>query len=268
MGFGGDLTYMYSGQSYPGDTWYYIDEGMLNFDTGSVIEDNATVTVATFSAYVSVPPDESHTQQIRSYNWGDTIATGDFVPGASLSALTLLATKAVTSATGAAYLDFVSETAAKAGIALTDYTRVVFHSADQVAGTAPTGNARVRWYDSDYTGTTRDPKVYVEYTVSSAPTVTSLATTTGPTAGGTSVVITGTGFTGASAVHFGATDATTYTVNSATQITATSPAHVAGTVDITVTTSAGTSATGAGDQFTYATAGPPRGGMGLMGCGG
>ena len=52
-------------------------------------------------------------------------------------------------------------------------------------------------------------------------------------AGGTSVVITGTGFTGATAVKFGSTVASSYTVNSATQITATSPAGSAGTVDIT-----------------------------------
>ena len=85
------------------------------------------------------------------------------------------------------------------------------------------------------------------------PTVTSLATTSGPTAGGTSVIITGTAFTGTTAVKFGATNATGFTVNSATQITATAPAGT-GTVDVTVTTTGGTSATGAGDQFTFVAA--------------
>jgi hypothetical protein len=67
------------------------------------------------------------------------------------------------------------------------------------------------------------------------------------------VTITGTNFTGATAVHFGTTSATTFTVGSDTSITATSPAGTAGTVNVTVTTPSATSATSAGDQFTYVT---------------
>jgi hypothetical protein len=85
----------------------------------------------------------------------------------------------------------------------------------------------------------------------SPPTVTGLAPTSGPAAGGTSVVITGTNFTGVSAVSFGGTAATTFTVDNATQITATAPAHAAGVVDVTVTAAGGTSTTGAADQYTY-----------------
>ena len=87
-----------------------------------------------------------------------------------------------------------------------------------------------------------------------APTVTSVSPTSGPTTGGTVVTITGTGFTGVTAVRFGATNALSRTVNSPTSITATSPARAAGTVDITVITPAGTSATSAADQFTYGSA--------------
>jgi len=85
----------------------------------------------------------------------------------------------------------------------------------------------------------------------SAPTVTGITPTSGRTAGGTSVTITGTGFTGATAVKFGSADAASYTVDSATRIIAQSPAGSAGTVHITITTSSGTSLTGASDQFTY-----------------
>ena len=85
-----------------------------------------------------------------------------------------------------------------------------------------------------------------------APTVSNVSPSSGPLGGGTTVVITGTNLTGATAVKFGATNATSFTVNSATQITATSPANAAGVVDITVTTTAGgTSATSAADQYTY-----------------
>ncbi len=87
-----------------------------------------------------------------------------------------------------------------------------------------------------------------------APTVSSIAPTSGPATGGTTVIITGTDLSGATAVSFGGTAATGFTVNSATQITATAPAHAAGAVDITVTTVGGTSATSAADQFTYVAA--------------
>jgi hypothetical protein len=69
----------------------------------------------------------------------------------------------------------------------------------------------------------------------------------GPTAGGTTVVITGTNLTGGT-VTFGGT-AATCTVDSATQITCTTPAHTEGLVDVAVTTLGGTAtSTGA---FTY-----------------
>jgi|GEM_PF-6529965 len=85
-----------------------------------------------------------------------------------------------------------------------------------------------------------------------APVVTSVSPTAGPTAGGTPVTITGSGFTGATQVTFGNNPATNLTVKSDTQITCTSPAGTtAGTVHVTVTTSSGTSATTTADQFTY-----------------
>jgi hypothetical protein len=82
------------------------------------------------------------------------------------------------------------------------------------------------------------------------PTVATVAPNSGPTAGGTVVTITGTNFSGATAVKFGAAAAATFTVISATQITATSPAG-SGSVDVTVTNAAGTSATNTADRFAY-----------------
>ena len=92
--------------------------------------------------------------------------------------------------------------------------------------------------------------------VAGVPTVTGISPTSGPVAGGTSVTITGTNFTGATAVSFGSTAVTNGTVNSTgTQITVTSPAaSSSGTVYITVTTSGGTSATSSASQFTYGSA--------------
>ena len=74
----------------------------------------------------------------------------------------------------------------------------------------------------------------------------------GTAAGGTLVTITGTGFTGATAVDFGTTKATHFTIVSSTEITAKSPAGT-GVVDVTVTTPKGTSAVNRpADAFSYA----------------
>ena len=83
------------------------------------------------------------------------------------------------------------------------------------------------------------------------PVVTGVAPGMGVTIGGTTVTISGTAFTGVSAVKFGATDAASFTFDSDTQITATTPAEAQGTIDVTVTTPAGTSATSSADHFTF-----------------
>ena len=86
------------------------------------------------------------------------------------------------------------------------------------------------------------------------PRITGISATTGPAAGATSVTITGTGLTGASAVLFGGTPAASYSVTGDTSITAVSPAAPAGTVDVSVTTAGGTSSSGTNDQFTFVAA--------------
>lgn len=74
-----------------------------------------------------------------------------------------------------------------------------------------------------------------------APVVSSGSPNQGSVSGSTTVTVTGTGFTGATAVRFGTKTATPFTVDSSTQITAVSPAHAAGAAAVTVTTPAGTS---------------------------
>ena len=84
-----------------------------------------------------------------------------------------------------------------------------------------------------------------------APTVAKVAPSKGPTTGATTVTITGTHLTGATAVRFGGVSAATFTVKSSTSIVAVSPAGAAGIVDVTVTTPGGTSATSSSDHFKY-----------------
>jgi hypothetical protein len=83
------------------------------------------------------------------------------------------------------------------------------------------------------------------------PAVTGISPTSGPTTGNTTVTVTGTGFTGATAVAFGSLAAKSFTVVSDTSLTAVSPAHSASTHAIVVTTPSGTSKAVAAADFTY-----------------
>jgi hypothetical protein len=84
------------------------------------------------------------------------------------------------------------------------------------------------------------------------PQVGALNPNAGPAEGGTIVTITGSGFTGATSVKFGGTEAS-FTVDTDTQITATSPGGSPDTVDVTVTNAIGTSDINSNDKFTYLT---------------
>ena len=119
-----------------------------------------------------------------------------------------------------------------------------------ITATVPAGatDGAIAVTDSEGTATSA---TNFDVTPSPMPTLTSFNPTSG--AVGTSVVITGTGFTGASAVTFGGTAATAFTINSDTQITATVPTG-ATTGPIVVTTPGGT-ATSTTD-FTVGTGGP------------
>lgn len=90
------------------------------------------------------------------------------------------------------------------------------------------------------------------YTYLAVPTVSSLSLSSGPLGGGTTVTITGTGFTPGATVQFGGVSATSVVFGSASSLTATSPSGSAGPVNVIVTTAGGVST--AGPQFTYVTA--------------
>lgn len=88
----------------------------------------------------------------------------------------------------------------------------------------------------------------------SAPSVTKVTPSSGSVDGGQVVVIKGTDFTGATAVAFDATAATSFAVVSATEIVAVAPdAAAAGTALVKVTTPDGTNSTGVSYEFEAAT---------------
>nr|MDT0657843.1 IPT/TIG domain-containing protein [Micromonospora sp. DSM 115978] len=98
-------------------------------------------------------------------------------------------------------------------------------------------------------GGSADPLDYTYLADGSDAVVTGLTPTSGPTAGGTTVTITGTGFTGATGVTFDGTPGTGFTVNQAgTTITVVTPPNAAGAAQVRLVFPAGTAAAG---SFTY-----------------
>ena len=153
-----------------------------------------------------------------------------------------------TSLSGASAVDFGSTAA-------TGYS---IGSPTEVSATAPPGTGTVDITVTTSGGTSATSSAD-QFSYVALPTVVSLSPAAGPSGGGTTVVITGTSLSGASAVDFGSPAATGYSIGSPTEVSATAPPGT-GTVDITVTTSGGTSATSSADQFSYVAlpvSGPP-----------
>ncbi|MCW2936002.1 MAG: hypothetical protein JWM19_6964 [Actinomycetia bacterium] len=101
------------------------------------------------------------------------------------------------------------------------------------------------------------PKVGIVLTLQCAgekkpasPTVTGLSVTSGPGTGGSTVDVTGAGFTSGAVVRFGTAKATGVSVLGSTDIQVTTP-RGSGTVSVTVTTAGGTSVATAKDRFSY-----------------
>jgi formylglycine-generating enzyme required for sulfatase activity len=84
-----------------------------------------------------------------------------------------------------------------------------------------------------------------------APAVTAVSPTTGPTAGGTLITLTGTNLTGATGVTVGGVACTSVHVVNATTVTAVTPAGTVGAKSVAVTTLSGTASLAG--AFTYAT---------------
>ena len=103
-------------------------------------------------------------------------------------------------------------------------------------------------------GVTRlDPDGGDQYTYTDLPDVTGLSASAGPTAGGTTLRVTGTRLKGTTSVHFGSSSATPTSISSdGTFLTVLVPAHTAGSVEVTATNAAGAEPSAANPvTFTY-----------------
>ncbi len=99
-------------------------------------------------------------------------------------------------------------------------------------------------------------RMTVNAVTAAAPSIDKFTPSSAPTAGGTVVLISGSGFQNDAVVRFGAVNAVSTIFNSSSSLTAFTPAHAAGTVLITVTNPDGQSATAA-TAFRFGDATPP-----------
>ena len=169
-------TYLWVGQNWAYDSDFddnslVVIEGFLAFDTSS-IPDGDTVSAAVLN--LTALADGSTTDftiEARLSDWGTGLTTADYVAGASLSGLTLLAHRATSSGWTAAY--DLTDDAFPANVNKTGTTRLLLCSSRTTAGTSPTidRDEYVYAYSADQTGTTRDPKLTVTYSSSYDPNV-------------------------------------------------------------------------------------------------
>lgn len=119
-------------------------------------------------------------------------------------------------------------------------------SPTQVTAVAPpsaTGLFNVYVTTPDGTGAT-SYRTWFAYTTPGPPVVTTLNPRSSPAPGGTTITISGRGFTAATAVTFGSVPAASYTVVSDSKITAVTPASASGIVNVWVSTPVGQSTSG------------------------
>jgi IPT/TIG domain len=171
-----------------------------------------------------------------------------------------------------------AQTAPSAGLnVLTLSTPLPVHAGDLIGVDCPNGaptpwstsasaSSKYAFFNSPALadGSTRSPnnqltgeEELINADVVGVPVVSSVSSSSGPTAGGTTVTISGSRLADVTGVTFGGVAATGVTLVSDSQVTAIAPAHAAGAVDVQAIDVAGTSPAVAGDSFTYVAPPPP-----------
>jgi hypothetical protein len=208
----------------------------------------------------SIGSPSQHTITITQTSNVYTFASATYTVQESAGTITVTVNRSSNVGTGSVSWDITGGTAT-AGVDYIDASGTVNFTAGQTSQTfsitilvtaAVEANETILVSLEDpVNGTLGDPDdTVITITEVGVPTVTDVNPGNIPVTGGT-VVITGTNFTGATQVTFGAVNAVSFVINNATQITAVAPARPAGTYDIRVTGPAGTSANTVNDNITY-----------------
>ena len=155
-------------------------------------------------------------------------------------------------------LNFTSNLTVKFGGIVVAADKVIFVSQNELTVTVPAALAPSA-IDIRVTTISGDSPIVPEdlYTYTNGPIVDALNPVTGPTTGGTIVIVTGKNFTAGLTIKFGDVNVDNLNVNSATQITLlTPPAAAAGARDVRVTKGPDTSPISLTAKFTYVAAVP------------
>mgnify|MGYP001239063831 CR=1 FL=1 len=170
-------------QADDASTWFYVGqlfgelslaysalESFVSFDT-SPIPDGAIISVVDFSLVAdSNAPAVNFICRARTKDWGASLTTADWVAGASLSALTLLAEYDTASGwvADSTYTFTESGNAFKNAIDKTGSTRFLLCSSRTETGNTPTNDERILAFSADQSGTSSDPKLDITYSEPSA----------------------------------------------------------------------------------------------------
>jgi len=147
---------------------YACRQGFVIFDTSGIpdTDDASAVVLSLDGAQNSSDDDFEAVAAISAYDGGATV-NGDFVAGASLGALTAVATWN-SSGYSAAYNAFTDNGSFGANINKTGNTSLILFSANQRDNVTPTGNEFVFFTDADAAGTTTDPKLDITHDTAAA----------------------------------------------------------------------------------------------------
>ncbi|MCG6204084.1 putative Ig domain-containing protein [Rhodopseudomonas sp. HC1] len=237
----GTLGYVLSGGTLPSGLTFSTSTGQIS--------GTPTTLLAATTFTVTVTDQTTPTAQTSSKTFSLTVNAATLVTTQAVATTTLTVNSAatpfipVTASGGFGTFSF----ALSGGTLPTGLT--FSSSTGQISGT-PTTPLSATTFTVTVTDQTTptaqtSSKTFALTVLQEPPTVTAVSPTSGPHSGGTTVTLTGTHLTGATAVTFGGSAATSITVVNATTITAITPAHAAGSVDVVVTTPAG-SATATG----------------------
>jgi hypothetical protein len=248
-----------------------LSDGGATLPAGVSFTDNGNGT-ATLTGTPAAGTSGSYPFTITASNGVSPTATQTFTLTVVSSSVTGLSPTAGPTAGGTLVTitgtGFVSGATVKFGS--TAATGVTFVSSTQLTAVSPAESAGTVDVTVTTPGGTSAASSADKYSYDVVPSVTALSPTAGPTAGGTVVTITGTGFVPGASVKFGSTAGTSVTVVSGTKLTVKAPAvSSAQTVNVTVTTPGGTSPTAIANLYAFGgptvtalspTAGPTAGG--------